>query len=56
MVGVAYAGASIAQTLMSLMPVFMIPVIWVIYKEKTNRHGTAGAILAVVEVAILFLT
>jgi drug/metabolite transporter (DMT)-like permease len=42
--------------LMSLMPVFMIPVIWVIYKEKTNWRGIAGAVLAVVGVAILFLT
>ena len=56
MVAVAYAEAGVAQTLMSLMPVFIIPVIWVIYKEKTNWRGIAGAILAVVGVAILFLT
>ncbi len=56
MVAVSYAQAGIAQTLMSLMPVMIIPVIWVIYRERTNWRGILGAIIAVVGVAILFLT
>jgi drug/metabolite transporter (DMT)-like permease len=54
MVAVANAQVGVAQTLMSLMPLFIIPVIWVIYREKTNVRGILGAIVAVVGVAILF--
>jgi drug/metabolite transporter (DMT)-like permease len=56
MVAVADTQAGIAQTLMSLMPVFIIPVIWIIYREKTNWRGILGAIVAIIGVAILFLT
>jgi drug/metabolite transporter (DMT)-like permease len=56
MVAVAYAQAGIAQTLMSLMPVLIIPVIWIIYRERTSWRGILGAIVAIIGVAILFLT
>lgn len=55
MVAVAYTQAGIAQTLMSLMPVFIIPVIWVIHGERTNWRGRLGAVIAVIGVAILFV-
>ena len=55
MVAVLYTQAGVAQTLMSLMPVFIIPVIWVLYKQKTSWRGIAGAVIAVVGVAVLFL-
>jgi drug/metabolite transporter (DMT)-like permease len=56
MVAVAYIAAGIAQTLMSLMPVLIIPVVWVIYREKTNWRGILGAVVAIIGVAILCLT
>lgn len=56
MVALADTQTGIAQTLMSLMPIFIIPVIWVVYKERTNWRGILGALVAVVGVAILFLT
>jgi len=56
MVAVAYIAAGIAQTLMSLMPVLIIPVVWIIYREKTNWRGILGAIVAIIGVAILCLT
>ena len=56
MVAVADTQPGIAQTLMSLMPIFIIPVIWIIYREKTSWRGIAGALVAIVGVAILFLT
>jgi drug/metabolite transporter (DMT)-like permease len=56
MVAVAYTQAGIAQTLMSLMPVMIIPLVWVVYKEKTNWRGILGAVIAVIGVALLFLT
>ena len=56
MVALANAETGIAQTLMSLMPVMIIPVIWIIYRERTSWRGMLGALVAVIGVAILFLT
>lgn len=56
MFAVAYTQTGIAQTLMSLMPLIIIPLMWVISREKTNKRGIIGAIVAVLGVAILFLT
>jgi len=55
MVAVSYAMAGVAATLMSLMPVIVIPVIWILYGVKTNMRGVLGAFIAVIGVAILFL-
>jgi drug/metabolite transporter (DMT)-like permease len=55
MVAIANAEAGVAQTLMSLMPVFIIPVTWIIYRERTSWRGILGAAVAVTGVAILFL-
>jgi len=55
MVAVAYTQAGIAQTLMSLMPVFIIPLVWVLYRQRTSLRGMLGAVIAVIGVAILFL-
>ncbi len=55
MVAVAYTEAGIAQTLMSLMPVIIIPLVWLIYREKTSIRGILGAAMAVMGVAMLFL-
>lgn len=56
MIAVAYTQAGIAQTLMSLMPVMIIPLVWLFYKERTNWRGILGAVIAVIGVALLFLT
>jgi drug/metabolite transporter (DMT)-like permease len=55
MIAVTYALAGVAQTLMSLMPVMVIPVVWILYKEKTTWRGMIGAVIAVFGVALLFL-
>jgi len=55
MVAVTYTVAGVASTLMSLMPILVIPVVWVLYKEKTNLRGILGAVIAVAGVAILFI-
>jgi drug/metabolite transporter (DMT)-like permease len=56
MVAVTYTVAGVAATLMSLMPVMIIPVVWILYKQKTSWRGILGAGIAVTGVAILFLT
>jgi drug/metabolite transporter (DMT)-like permease len=53
---VAYTEAGIAQTLLSLEPLIIIPLIWKIYGERTNKRGIIGAIFAVLGVAILMLS
>jgi drug/metabolite transporter (DMT)-like permease len=55
MVAITYAYIGIASTLMSLMPIIVIPVIWVLYKQRTTWRGIIGACVAIVGVAILFL-
>jgi drug/metabolite transporter (DMT)-like permease len=56
MVAIAHALAGVAATLMSLAPVMIIPVLWLLYKQKTNWRGIFGAVIAVIGVSILFLT
>jgi drug/metabolite transporter (DMT)-like permease len=55
MVAITYAQAGVAATLMALMPVIVIPVVRLIYGEKTSARGIIGACTAVAGVAILFL-
>ena len=55
MVAVTYTDAGVAQTLMSLMPVLIIPLVWVVYRQRTGWRGILGAVIAVIGVAILFL-
>lgn len=55
MVAVTFTKAGIAQTLMSLMPVMIIPVLWILYRQKTSIIGIAGTTIAVFGVAMLFL-
>jgi len=54
-IAITYTLAGIAQTLMSLMPIMVIPVVWVVYKQRTSWRGIAGAAIAISGVAILFL-
>jgi drug/metabolite transporter (DMT)-like permease len=56
MVAVTYTEAGVAQTLLSLMPVMIIPVVWILYRQRTSWRGILGAVTAVIGVAILFLT
>lgn len=55
MVAVTYAVAGVAATLMALMPVIVIPVVWILYRERTSWRGITGAAVAFTGVAILFL-
>jgi drug/metabolite transporter (DMT)-like permease len=55
MVAVTYAVAGVAATLMSLMPVIVIPILWILYRQRTSPRGIIGAAIAVAGVAILFL-
>ncbi|MDD5503488.1 MAG: DMT family transporter [Candidatus Thermoplasmatota archaeon] len=55
MVAISSTATGIAATLMSLMPVLVIPILWIFYRQKTGWKGILGAIIAVSGVAIIFL-
>lgn len=55
LVAIANTKTGIAATLMSTVPVLMLPLVKIIYKEKIPGSGIVGAIIAVAGVAILFL-
>ncbi len=55
LLAVEYTKVGIASTLMSMMPIIMLPIVHFYYKEKLNWQSITGAIIAVVGVAILFL-
>jgi len=48
-----YTYVGVAQTLMSLMPVLIIPVVYVLYRQRTSFRGIAGACIAVFGVSLL---
>ncbi len=54
-IAILMVATGVAQTLISLMPLFIIPIIWFMHKQKTSARGIAGAVIAVIGVAMLFL-
>jgi drug/metabolite transporter (DMT)-like permease len=55
LIAIANAQIGIASTLMSTMPIIMLPIVRYYYKEKLGWRAIVGALVAVVGVAILFL-
>jgi len=52
---VKYADIGVASTLISVVPVLLIPVSFFLYGEKVRRMEIAGIILSMTGVALLFL-
>jgi drug/metabolite transporter (DMT)-like permease len=46
----------IASTLIALPPVFLLPIGWVVFKEKFDWSAVLGTLVAIGGVALLFLT
>jgi drug/metabolite transporter (DMT)-like permease len=55
LIAIANAQIGIASTLMSTMPIIMLPIVRYYYREKLSWRAIIGALIAVVGVAILFL-
>ncbi len=55
LVAINYTKVGIASTLMSTMPILMLPMIKYFYKETLSVRAIVGAFIAVAGVAILFL-
>ena len=56
LVAVKLIATGIAATLNAMTPVMIIPLIVIIYKEKVSLRAILGAIIAVVGVALLFIS
>ena len=52
---VQHAEIGVASTLMALPPVFMLPIGYFVFKERLNWQATAGTLVAIAGVALLFL-
>lgn len=46
----------VASTLIALPPVFLLPVSWLVFKEKFDLGAVLGTLVTIVGVALLFLT
>ncbi len=55
LIAIANTKVGIASTLMSLVPVIMLPLVKFYYKEDLSWRAISGAFFAVSGVAILFL-
>lgn len=55
LIAVENTKVGIAATLMSTMPIIMLPMVKYIYKEKLSWRSVTGAIVAVAGVALIFL-
>jgi drug/metabolite transporter (DMT)-like permease len=55
LLAVQHAEIGVASTLMALPPVFMLPVSYFVFKERFGWQATAGTLLAIAGVALLFL-
>lgn len=55
-VGIKYTYTSVAATLNSTSPIFILPLVAIFLKEKVNKRAFAGAVLAVSGIGLYFFT
>ncbi len=55
LIAISHTKVGVASTIMATVPIIMLPLVRLYYKEKLTRVSIAGAILAVGGIAILFL-
>jgi drug/metabolite transporter (DMT)-like permease len=55
LVAIANAHIGVASTLMSLTPVFLLPVAHFLFREKITSRAVMGTLIALLGVVLLFL-
>jgi drug/metabolite transporter (DMT)-like permease len=55
LVAIAHAHIGVASTLMSLTPVFLLPVSYLLFKERITSRAIVGTMIALLGVIMLFL-
>jgi drug/metabolite transporter (DMT)-like permease len=56
LVAIKYIATGVASTLNSMTPVMILPLVILFYREKVTWRALGGAVVAVIGVAILFLS
>jgi len=56
LIAISNTKVGIASTLMSTTPILLLPIIRILYKERIPFLGIVGAVVAVLGVAVLFLS
>ncbi|HLD44938.1 MAG TPA: EamA family transporter, partial [bacterium] len=54
-VALKHTSAGIAATIIATLPIMVLPVVMIVYKEKITWRALVGTLLAVCGVALLFL-
>jgi drug/metabolite transporter (DMT)-like permease len=55
LIAIEHTKVGIAATIMAMVPILMLPLVRIFYKEKLSWRAIAGAFVAVLGVAMLFL-
>lgn len=56
MIAISHSKVGIASTLMATVPIIMLPMVHFYYKEKLSWLSILGALIAVIGIAILFMS
>jgi drug/metabolite transporter (DMT)-like permease len=55
LVAIQYTEVGVASTLIAMVPIFLLPIGYFVFKEKVSPRGIFGTLVALAGVAILFL-
>jgi drug/metabolite transporter (DMT)-like permease len=55
LIAISMTNVAIAATIMSIVPILMLPTVWILFRERLSWRAVVGACVAVAGVGILFL-
>jgi drug/metabolite transporter (DMT)-like permease len=55
LIAISLTDVAIAATIIALVPILMLPMVWILFREKLSWRAIVGACVAVAGVGILFL-
>jgi drug/metabolite transporter (DMT)-like permease len=55
LIAISLTDVAIAATIMSIVPILMLPTVWILFHERLSWRAIVGACIAVTGVGILFL-
>jgi drug/metabolite transporter (DMT)-like permease len=55
LIAISLTDVAIAATIIALVPIIMLPMVWILFREKLSWRAVVGACVAVFGVGILFL-
>jgi drug/metabolite transporter (DMT)-like permease len=55
LIAISLTDVAIAATIIALVPIIMLPTVWILFREKLSWRAVVGACVAVAGVGVLFL-